>query len=139
MSNRAIDPSCNGERTSSDEIAQRVLEACRKRDDGAAVTYVGRDDDGQTVVRVRSGADSSVAALQTALKNLFPFARVRTNENVLTGTLQAEILVPSSCDEWRFACDDAASNRFVRLLKGASFSLIIGAIVLYVKDATEGA
>lgn len=122
------------ERTPSDHIAQRILEACQKRDEGASVTYVGRDDEGQTVVRVRSSKDASISALQTSMKGLFPFARVRTNENVLTGTLQAEILVPNAADEWKYACDNASSGVCARLLKLASFACIVGAGAFYAQD-----
>ena len=120
--------------TTCDEVAQRVLQACRKKDDGATVTYVGRNDDNQTIVRVRAGTAASVGALQSSMQGLFPFARVRTSESVLDGTLQAEIMVPTSEDEWRFACADARSRLSVRLLRMAAFALFVGGVVLYANE-----
>tara|TARA_X000001036_G_scaffold439627_1_gene491483 strand:- start:433 stop:840 length:408 start_codon:yes stop_codon:yes gene_type:complete len=117
-----------------DEVAQRVLDACQKRDEGATVTYVGRNDDDQTIVRVRSGSASSVGALQASMQGLFPFARVRTNECVLDGTMHAEIIVPTAQDEWRYACSDASNNVSVKLMKLLAFALAAAGVSLYLHD-----
>ncbi len=122
------------QRHTCDDVANRVLAACRKKDEGAAVVYVGRNDDGQTIVRVRAGDTVSIGALQSGMQHLFPFARVRTSESVLDGTLFAEIVVPTAEDEWRFACSDAKNRTVVRLLKIAAFALFVSSLVLYVQD-----
>ncbi|MBE36442.1 MAG: hypothetical protein CMI16_12945 [Opitutaceae bacterium] len=122
------------EPTTCDEVAQRVLRACRKKDDGAVVTYVGRNDDNQTIVRVRAGNAASVGALQSSMQGIFPFARVRAHESVLDGTLHAEIVVPTAQDEWRFACADANTHKAVRMVKVVAFVLLIGGAALYVNE-----
>tara|TARA_B100000575_G_scaffold181906_2_gene146075 strand:- start:1590 stop:2093 length:504 start_codon:yes stop_codon:yes gene_type:complete len=127
-------PNQRNERTTCDDVAQRVLSACRKRDEGCMVTYVGRNDDDQTIVRVRAGNAASVGALQASMQNLFPFARVRTNESVLDGTLHAEIVVPTAHDEWKFACADASTHTGVRAMKVIAFALFVGGAVLYVNE-----
>tara|TARA_Y100001980_G_C14444846_1_gene230061 strand:- start:70 stop:486 length:417 start_codon:yes stop_codon:yes gene_type:complete len=124
----------NHTHSTCDEVAQRVLNACQKRDEGAVVTYVGRNDDDQTIVRVRSGSASSVGALQASMQGLFPFARVRTNECVLDGTMHAEIVVPTAQEEWRYACSDASNSLSVKLMKLVAFALAVGGIALYLQD-----
>ena len=84
-------------------VAQRVLNACHQEDPDARITYVGRDETGRTRVRVRSGNGSSAQSLQRALQQLMPFAMVRTSWDVLDGSAQAEICVPTASDEYTLA------------------------------------
>ena len=73
-------------------VAKRVLDACRREDTEASITYVGVDETGRTRVRVQSSISSSVETLQRTLRKAMPFAIVRASENVLDGTLQAELM-----------------------------------------------
>ena len=104
-------------------IAQRVIEACKRDDPDARITYVGRDDDERTRVRVRSGNGASVQAMQRTLKKLMPFARVRTSEDVLDGSVQAEITVPTARDERALARESAAALMLPRLLSAGAVGL----------------
>lgn len=126
----------HSDKGSCDEVAQRVLNACRKKDDGAQIVYVGRNDHDQTIVRVRAGNACSVGALQTSMQQLFPFARVRTSENVLNGALFAEVTVPTSKDEWDRACLDASNRLGVRAMKVVAFACLVSGAALYVRDLT---
>lgn len=103
-------------RSFTEVVASKVLQACQKQDSDSRITYVGRDEDGRTVVRVRGGISSSVVALQRALRTLMPFARVRTSEDVLDGSVQATIIVPTASDEWSMAQDNASKSRLSRVL-----------------------
>lgn len=105
-------------------VAQRVVDACRKEDPEARITYVGRDETGRTRVRVRSGNGASVQALQRALKRLMPFAIVRTSEDVLDGSAQAEICVPTSADEYSMAKAEASGALPQRLLSAGAVACV---------------
>lgn len=108
-------------------VAQRVVDACRKEDPDARITYVGRDETGHTRVRVRTGNGASVQALQRALQRLMPYAKVRTSEDVLDGSAQAEICVPTASDEYHMA-KIAATNKLPHriLTAGAAVCVALG-------------
>ena len=84
-------------------VAKRVLDACRHEDTEARITYVGVDEDGRTRVRVQSSRASSVETMQRMLRKAMPFAIVRASEDVLDGSLQAELIVPTNQDEYSMA------------------------------------
>lgn len=116
-------------------VAQRVIEACRIEDPAARITYVGRDEHKRTRVRVRSGGSASVQALQRALCRLMPYATVRTSEDVLDGSVQAEIIVPTKADEYGMARDAAASRLLNRGLAVAAFLLLVVGVGMWAVDA----
>lgn len=122
---RARSPPPVRERPSFTEgVAQRVLDACRRDDSDARITYVGRDETGRTRVRVHAGGGASVQTLQRRLQLLMPFAKVRTSEDVLDGSVQVEIVVPTAEDERRSAWELEAVKSVPRVLFSASLSLL---------------
>ena len=118
-------------------VAQRVVEACRKDDPDARITYVGRDETGRTRVRVRSGNGASVQALQRALQRSMPFARVRTSEDVLDGSANAEICVPTADDEYSMALSRASATMPLRVLTASAVACIAVGVGLWAR-ATLG-
>lgn len=123
----------------SEGVAQRVLEACRLEDADARITYVGRDENERTRVRVRSGGSASVQALQRALQRLMPFAKVRTSEDILDGTVQAEIIVPTEDDEYRLAREAVAARRSAQLLLSGAFTLAVLALGVWLSAVAQEA
>lgn len=111
-------------RSFTEVVASKVLQACKQQDADSRITYVGRDEDGRTVVRVRGGISSSVVALQRALRTLMPFARIRTSEDVLDGSVQATIIVPTASDEWNMAQDGVSKSNVSRSLHFAA--MVVG-------------
>lgn len=119
-----------GLRTTS-AIAQGVLDACRGLDDGTRIAYVGVDDANRTTVRLRAGAGASVTALQRVLRGTFPLARVATSENVLDGTVQAQIVVPNVDDEWKLAFAATRERRVLQLLQLAAGALACAGLLVW--------
>ena len=113
-------------------VAQRVADACRKEDPEARITYVGRDETGRTRVRVRSGNGASVQVLQRALQRLMPFAQVRTSEDVLDGSAQAEICVPTVADEYAMARTQAQSLFAHRVLAAGAMACAAVGVSMWV-------
>ena len=101
-------------------VAKRVLEACRREDADAQITYVGVDENGRTRVRVQSSRESSVETLQRSLRRAMPFAIVRASEDVLDGSLQAELIVPTADDEFSMAYERERQALATRLLSGGA-------------------
>tara|TARA_B110001452_G_C15215076_1_gene421411 strand:+ start:1201 stop:1635 length:435 start_codon:yes stop_codon:yes gene_type:complete len=104
-------------------VAKRVLDACRREDGDAKITYVGVDETGRTRVRVQSSTQSSVEAMQRILRKAMPFAVVRTSEDVLDGSLQAELIVPTCDDEFNMAYAREKQALSTRLLSGGATML----------------
>lgn len=123
----------------SEGVARRVLEACRCEDSEARITYVGRDENQRTCVRVRSGGSASVQALQRALQRLMPFAKVRTSEDILDGTVQAEIIVPTEGDEYCLAREDVAGRLGAKLLSTGAFTLAVLAMGMWISAVAQEA
>jgi hypothetical protein len=122
---------------SSDEVATRVLDACKKKDEQARVVYVGKNDYEETTVRIRAGNAASICALQQQMTGLFPFAKIRTSESVLDGKIYAEITVPGAVEEWRFAKLDASNKPLVQVMRLLSFALFLVAFLLYVDNLQQ--
>ena len=121
-------------KTFTEGIAARILEICRGQDTDSRITYVGRDEDGHTVVRVRGGASSSVITLQRALGSLMPFARVRTSEDILDGSVQTQIIIPTSNDEWDLAYQTVKGRLASRLLRGLAFAITFFGLTVWATD-----
>lgn len=119
-------------------VAQRVIDACRKEDSAARITYVGRDETGRTRVRVQSGGGASVQALQRALQTLMPYAAVRTSEDILDGTAQAEIVVPTAEDEVRMARAAAGQAILHRVIANSGGVLLILGIGMWLSTFLNG-
>lgn len=120
-------------------VAQRVLDACKREDADARITYVGRDADTRTRVRVKSGGGSSVQALQRALQRLMPYAIVRTFEDVLDGSASAEIVIPTAGDEQAMALAAAAQRLPFQLLTGGGLALLMVGVGMWLSALLEPA
>ena len=121
----------NGKASTTSSIAQGILEACQGLDRGVRIAYVGVDDHNRTTVRLRASAASSVTALQRTLRGTFPLARVATSENVLDGTMQAQIVVPNEDDEWRLAMGATRERRSLQVLQLVAGLLTFAGFVLW--------
>jgi hypothetical protein len=122
-----------------DLIVREVHGACKTIDAACSVTYVGLDECERTVVRIRAGSSASVGALQRALARRMPFARVRASENVLDGSLQAQITLPTRHDETRLARASVARRAPVRALRALAIACACIAILSYVGQIASGA
>lgn len=136
---RARSPPAGRDRPSFTEgVAQRVLDACRRDDADARITYVGRNEDGRTRVRVHSGGGASVQTLQRSLQRLMPYAKIRTSEDVLDGSVQVEIIVPTAEDEWCHAWELEALKPLPRALLSSSLSLLLVAFGVWLSTTLDG-
>ena len=112
-------------------VAKRVLDACNREDPDARITYVGVDENGRTRVRIQSSRQSSVETMQRSIRKAMPFAIVRASEDVLDGSLQAELIVPTRDDEFKMAYSQERQALSKRLLSGgASIMAAAGASIL---------
>ena len=121
----------------SEGVAQRVLDACKKQDSDARITYVGRDEHDRTRVRVRSGGGASVESLQRALKLLMPYAKVRTSEDVLDGSATAEIVVPTADDEYDQAFASVSQSALNRATGAAAFTMFLIGVGMWLATAVD--
>ena len=107
-----------------EHVASQLLSLCKESaDEGARLTYVGRNERRETIVKLRAGSASSVAALQERLAALLPLARVGTSANLLDGSLQAHVTVPPEEEEWRRARVHVANTLLVRCVRFAAVAL----------------
>lgn len=103
--------------TTGDTVSKRVLECCRQNDSEASVASVLRDALGHTVIRLRPTEERTTVALLNTLRRVMPLAQCRMIENVLDGTMEAELVVPSSSDERSVAGQRARASAAARCLK----------------------
>ena len=77
--------------------------------------------------------------LQRALQRLMPFAKVRTSEDILDGTVQAEIIVPTEGDEYRLAREAVAARLSAQLLSSGAFTLAVLALGVWLSAVAQEA
>lgn len=112
-------------------VASSVQAAARKLDEGARVTFVGCDPVGRTTVKIATGAHASVAALQAALARLLPLARVSATEDVLSGDMMAQVVIPTAEDEWLLARERVSRQPALRAVRATASALAVCAATLY--------
>ena len=118
-------------------VAQRVIEACRREDADARITYVGRDEHERTRVRVRAGGNASIESLQRALSRLMPYAKVRTSVDTLDGSATAEILVPTAADEYAMAHGAASQTPLHRATAACAAMMMMIGVGMWIATAAE--
>ena len=75
---------------------------------------------------------------QRSLQRLMPYAKIRTSEDVLDGSVQVEIIVPTSEDERRHAWEMEALKPLPRVLFSASLSLLFIGLGVWLSAALNG-
>ena len=102
---RATDVS--NEETLTKRICRRVLSTAQSIDATASIASVARLDENNdaTLVRVRAGSSSKFdpASLVSALRSAWPLAHVAVVENVIEGTHEAQVVVPSTQEQREIA------------------------------------
>lgn len=99
-----------------DSTTKIVLRLCRENDAEASVASVLRDSSAHTVIRLRPTGGRTALSLLSTLRQVLPLAQTRVIENVLDGTLETEVVVPTKKDEHRAARSLARSRPLARLL-----------------------
>ena len=138
MERRAASPAPvrNGHRP-TDAVARKILEECRRVDADCAVTYVSVDEHGRTTLRIRASVDSSVTALQRALREHLPLAKVRTSENPLDGSLQAQITTTCRADEFSIARSRVSKSRWLSAMTLGSALCVLAGIATIAKTTFD--
>lgn len=111
-------------RRMSSAAVDSVLSACRLVDCDATLASATYCSEGNTRVAIRSGVYGSVQHLREALETTVPLANVTLNENMLDGTLELIVTVPTSNEEKRRAKTLVAKLAVPRLLRMVAIVLI---------------
>lgn len=109
-------------------VVESVLAACRRVDRDATLASATYTQEGQTLVRIRSGASGSVTLLRRALQAAMPLAVTDVTDSPLDGTCEAAVTVPQGVDEQRAARNHVRLNLFPRLLFNAGVLLLVAGI-----------
>ena len=115
MTEDAAEPLAGPKPTPSlaDRLCSSVLSIARAEDDGACITSVAKwEHDDSTLLRVSADA-STMPSIAAALRRRLPLASVGIVEDVMNGTQQAQLLVPSNADQLRRANAMATESRGV--------------------------
>ena len=120
----------------ADRLCSSVLSIARAEDDGACITSVAKwEHDDSTLLRVSADA-GTMPSIAAALRRRLPLASVGIVEDVMNGTQQAQLLVPSGADQLRRANAMATESRGVTILgalaraRGAAAVLVVVAAVV---------
>ena len=103
----------------SARLGESVQDLARAVDSEARVTHVSSQGDGSFLVRVRGGRDHA-DGIRTVLRGYYPLASVAIVENVLEGSISAEVLFPSQEDERALALQIARESGASRFLSSAA-------------------
>ena len=129
-------------RSSSSSLAQqlcrRVLTTVHAVDGDATIASVSRwDRDQATLVRVRAGG--TPFGVVDALKAAWPLSVVSLVENVIDGTTEAQMLVPSRDEQRELARHQALASRGARRLRLCAQLAALGALLSFVVLTTANA
>lgn len=121
--------------TPTDRTVNSVLNACRKVDPEAHVTCCKRNHTGHTVINVNSSSGHTATELAAALQELMPLSKVSTEQNILTGDVEAIIIVPTWTDEWKTAHSKAVQSTASNLFLYASLVVLLLGIGGWISNA----
>ena len=132
--------------TLAQQLCRRVLNSMHAVDASASITSVSRwDHDNATLVRIRAseaheGAPHGVVA---ALRQHWPLARVSLVENLVEGTTEAQMLVPSTDEQRMLARDQAfelnGARRARAFAKAVALAALLSFVVLVTSSVTATA
>lgn len=128
--------------TLAQKLCRRVLSTVHDVDGNASITSVSRwDHDSATLVRVRAGEANGGTpfGLVDALKRAWPLARVSLVENVVEGTTEAQMLVPSREEQRDIARQQAYDSRLARRVRLFAKLATLAATLSFVVLATANA
>ena len=116
----------------TDRLCSSVLSIARAEDDGARITSMAKwEHDDSTLLRVSADA-VTMPSIAAALRRRLPLASVGIVEDVMNGTQQAQLLVPSGADQLRRASAMATETRGVVILGGLARALGAAAALVVV-------
>ena len=72
-----------------------VFEACKRIDPGAELASATFTQDGETLVRVRTGLTCSISSLKQAICNTMPLCGTEVVDSPLDGTTEIGVIVPT--------------------------------------------
>lgn len=130
--------------TLAQQLCRRVLSTVQNVDRDASIASVSRwDHDCSTLVRVRAGQGQTGTpfGILDALKQAWPLARVSLVENIMEGTTEAQMLVPSHDEQREIAHQQAFESRTARRVRNftkiTALAALISFVVLVTADATR--
>ena len=110
-----------------DRTSDAVLQFCKRIDPASKITSCTRNQNGRTVARILASGKHSAAELASGIRTLMPLASVTTEENVLTGQVEAKVVVPTTQDEWDLSFERARSTKLFSFLStGFWAALLVG-------------
>lgn len=115
--------------TMAQKLCRRILTTVQSVDADASISSVSKwDNDDSTLVRVRTSglATASTSLIVGALRAAWPLASVSIVENVVDGTSEAQVLVPSLDDQRSIAQQHALDTPLARALRKIA---LLGAVV----------
>lgn len=119
-------------------VVASVLAACRRVDGDATLASATYTQDGQTLVRIRSGATGSMTALRHALQSAMPLATTDVIDSPLDGTCEAAVTVPQGADEQRAARSLITTRILYRVLFNAGCLLLVAGIGAWASNILQG-
>lgn len=119
------------------KVVESVLAACRGVDGDATLASATYTQDGQTLVRIRSGATGSVHMIQRALQNALPLATTDVTDSTLDGTCEAAVTVPQGQDETRAARFLVRGRVLPRLLFNVGVLMLVAGIGAWASEILQ--
>ena len=116
-------------------VSENVLRTFQQHDDGARVVSVLRDACGRSVVRLRSSRSHAADSLLSVMQRAMPLAKASVIENVLDGTVETEVVVPTRADERAVALSKASATLTATALSYAAYILFLAGGVVWVASA----
>lgn len=128
--------------TLAQKLVRRILTTVKAVDADASISSVSRwDHDDSTLVRVRTSglAAASPSVVVAALRAAWPLASVSIVENVVEGTSEAQLLVPSLDDQRALARQRAIDAPLARALRKLALLVAVVSVACFALLVFRGA
>ena len=120
------------------QLCRRVLSTVQAVDSDASITSVSRwDHDNATLVRIRASGNQTPHGILNALKRAWPLASVSLVENVVEGTTEAQMLVPSRDEQHVLARRQALTTVSTRITRTILRLVACATLLTFVVVATS--
>ena len=111
-------------------ITNKLLVSCRVYDKLASISSVIKDMNGRTVLKIRPSDSNNSVNMLRAVRSVLPLAESKTVINSLDESIETQIVIPNSTDEFERAMEIARNTLGSKVIKYASSALLMLSFLL---------
>ena len=121
----------------SSSVVDSVLASCKRIDPGAELASATFTQDGETLVRIRTGLTCSINSLKQAICNTMPLCGTEVVDSPLDGTTEIGVIVPTQTMEIRAARNLIRKKTIPRVIGHIGFVCFVFGLCAWLVSLVE--